>query len=57
MYELKGNEKREESTETIECGDIITVKYFNGDKLVRVDKQVMVSAEFLALAAKTGFEE
>lgn len=55
MYELKGNEKIEKSTVTVECGDIITTKYFNGDKLVRVDKEVMVSAEFLSLSAKASF--
>lgn len=50
MYELKGNEVVEKSTEKIECGEAITTKYFNGDKLVRVDKEINVDAAFLAKA-------
>ncbi len=50
VYELTGTERKEESTEKVECGDIITTKYFNGDALVRVDKNVIVDAVFMAKA-------
>ena len=50
MYILKGNELKEESTEKVECGDVITTKYWNGDKLVRVDKTVNVDAVFMSKA-------
>ena len=50
MYELKGNEIKEESIQKVECGDVITTKYWNGDKLVRVDKTVNVDAVFMSRA-------
>lgn len=49
-YKLTGYEQKEESTEKVECGEIVTTKYFNGDKLVRVDKTVNVDAQFLMAA-------
>ena len=49
-YELNGTERKEESTEKVECGDIITTKYFVGDELVRVDKNVIVDSAFMAKA-------
>jgi len=49
VYELKGTERKVESTEKVECGDIVTTQYFQGDVLVRQDKNVIVDAKWLAL--------
>ena len=48
MYELKGNEKREESKVQKSFGEVVTVKYFNGDKLVRQDVVVNVNTGTLS---------
>lgn len=50
VYELKGTERKVERTEKVDCGDIVTTEYFEGDKLVRVDKNVIVDAAFMAKA-------
>jgi hypothetical protein len=50
MYRLTGNERIEESTDKVECGEVVTTKYFNGDELVRVDKAVNVDPKFMSEA-------
>ena len=55
IYELTGVERKEESTEKVECGDIVTTKYFIGDSLVRVDKNVIVDAVFMTKAIQGQF--
>ena len=55
VYELNGTERKEELTEKVECGDIITTKYFVGTELVRVDKNVIVDAAFMMKALQGQF--
>ena len=43
MYKITGYEQKEETTEKISCGKAITIKHFNGDKLVRVDKKIVIA--------------
>lgn len=50
MYTLTGNEHIEESTEKVECGDMITTTYKVDDTIVRVDKTLNVDAVFMTKA-------
>ena len=43
MYKITGHEQKEELKEKISGGESVTTKYWNGDKLVRVDKKVVIA--------------
>ena len=43
MYKITGYEQKEETMEKISCGKAVTIKHFNGDKLVRVDKKIVIA--------------
>ncbi len=50
MYELTGKEQKIESTEKVECGEVITTQYFLDEVLVRQDKNIIVDAVFMTKA-------
>lgn len=50
LYELKGTERKEETTQKVECGEVITTTYYQDDRVVRVDKTVNVDATFMTNA-------
>ncbi len=54
MYKITGHEQKKVSTQKIDCGEVVTTEYFDSDKLVRVDKTVNVSGEWLALQGLVG---
>lgn len=50
VYELTGQERKEEVSTKVPCGVIVSTRYYLNDVLVREDQDVQVDPKFISEA-------